>query len=125
METRPADGAAVMHEIGIAQNILEIVRQSVPEDQAAAVRGIRVRIGELSGIIPDSLDFCFSALVSETEMRRASLVMDTIPTISLCKDCRQQFTVENYDFSCPSCNGGNLELVAGKELEVVEIELAE
>ena len=114
-----------MHEMGIAQNILEIVRQSVPEGQAAAVRGIRVRIGQLSGIIPDSLDFCFSALVSDTEMSRARLVMDSIPMVSLCKDCRNQFEVRDYNFSCPSCSGANLELVSGKELEVVEIELAE
>jgi Zn finger protein HypA/HybF involved in hydrogenase expression len=44
-----------MHELAIAQNILEIVNQSVPEEQAAAVRLVRIRIGQLSGVVPESL----------------------------------------------------------------------
>jgi hydrogenase nickel incorporation protein HypA/HybF len=114
-----------MHELGIARNILEIVRQAVPEDQAAAVRRIRIRIGQLSGIVPDSLEFCFSALLSETDMRQAGLVMEKVPTVSMCKDCRHRFTVEDFAFSCPLCKGANLDLISGRELEIVDIELAD
>ena len=56
-----------MHELGIAQNILEIVQQSVTKEQAPAVRWIRIRVGQLSGVVPDSLEFCFQAIVSETD----------------------------------------------------------
>ena len=38
-----------MHELGIAQNILEIVQQAVPKEQTAAVRSIRIRVGPLFG----------------------------------------------------------------------------
>lgn len=114
-----------MHELGIARNILEIVEQSVPEDQAAAVKGVRIRFGPLSGIVPESLEFCFSALVSETSMKQACLVMEKNPAVSLCKDCRHQFAVEDYAFSCPECESVNLELISGNELEIVDIELEE
>ena len=115
----------IMHELGIAQNILDIVQQNVPDGQGAAVRRIRVRIGQLSGVIPDSLKFCFSALLSDTEMNQADLVMETIPTVSRCRDCLHRFEVEDFVFSCPSCDGVNLDLISGKELEIVNIELAD
>ncbi len=114
-----------MHELGIAQNILEIVQQSVPEDQAAAVRWVRIRVGKLSGVVPDSLDFCFNVIISGTPMKKASLAIEQVPTISRCRDCMQQFQIEDYAFLCPACKSTNLDLISGKNLEVVEIELAE
>jgi hydrogenase nickel incorporation protein HypA/HybF len=114
-----------MHELAIAQNILEIVRQSVPEEQAAAVRCIRIRVGQLSGVVPDSLDFCFNAIISETEMQKAGLAIEHLPTISLCRDCAHRFQIDDLVFLCPACKSSNLELISGKELEVVEIELAD
>jgi hydrogenase nickel incorporation protein HypA/HybF len=115
--------SAAMHELGIAQNILEIVRQAVPEEQTPSVRWIRIRVGQLAGVVPDSLDFCFSAIVSETKMAQAGLAIEQVPTVSRCKDCRHQFEIEDMLFLCPACKGTNLEMVSGHELEIVEIEL--
>jgi hydrogenase nickel incorporation protein HypA/HybF len=120
----PFDSAA-MHELGVAQNILEIVQQSVPENQAKAVREIRLRIGQLSGIVPDSLDFCFTAIINGTDMQQARLAIEQIPTMSQCKECNHRFGIEDWVFSCPVCRSPNLELISGKELEIVEIELAD
>jgi len=114
-----------MHEMGIAENILQIVKQAVPEDQAGGVRGIRIRVGQLSGVVSDSLDFCFSAIVNETEMRKASLKIEQIPLTSECRDCRHRFQMDDLSFSCPACRSANLELISGRELEIVEIELAD
>jgi hydrogenase nickel incorporation protein HypA/HybF len=117
--------SAAMHELAIAQNILELVQQSVPKEQAGAVRWIRIRVGQLSGVVPDSLDFCFNAIVSETEMPKASLAIEHMPTVSRCKNCMYQFQIEDLVFLCPACRSANLELISGKDLEVVEIELAD
>ena len=112
-----------MHELAIAQNILDIVRQSVPEEQAAAVRNVRIRVGQLSGVVPDSLDFCFSVIAGETRMPQARLAIERVPTVSRCRECARRFEVGDLTFICPACKSTNLELVSGKELEVVEIEL--
>jgi hydrogenase nickel incorporation protein HypA/HybF len=114
-----------MHELGIAQNILEIVRQAVPKEQTAAVRSIRLRVGPLSGVVPDSLEFCFQAIVNETEMQKASLAIEQLPAILSCKKCAYRFQTKDLEFFCQSCGSSELELVSGKELEVVEIDLAE
>jgi len=117
--------SATMHELAIAQNILDIVQQAVPEEQAAAVRRIRIRVGPLSGVVPDSLEFCFGVILGETRMRRAGLAIEQVPIISRCRDCGEQFRIEDLAFACPACKSTNLELISGKELEVVEIELAD
>ncbi len=114
-----------MHELAIAQNILEIVQQSVTEEQAPDVKWVRIRVGQLSGIVPDSLDFCFSAIVGETNMRQASLAIEQVPTISRCKECGHRFELEDMNFACPACSSTDLELLTGRELQVVEIELTD
>ncbi|HUL75159.1 MAG TPA: hydrogenase maturation nickel metallochaperone HypA [Vicinamibacterales bacterium] len=67
-----------MHELGLANNILDIVRQYVPAERACAVRSVRVRVGDLAGVVPDSLAFCFSAIVIDTPYDRASLAIDHV-----------------------------------------------
>jgi hydrogenase nickel incorporation protein HypA/HybF len=114
-----------MHELGIAQNILQIVQQSVAKELEADVREIRLRVGQLSGIVPDSLEFCFSVIVNETGMKRARLRIEQVPIISRCKECSHRFQMDDLGFSCPECKSVSLELISGRELEVVEIELAD
>ena len=112
-----------MHELAIAQNILDIARQSVPEDQAPEVRWIRMRIGVLSGVVADSLNFCFNAIRGEAKMPQARLAIEQVPIVSRCRNCRHEFHIEDMAFLCPTCKSTDLELISGKELEVVEIEL--
>lgn len=114
-----------MHELGIAQNILEIVQQAVPKEQTADIRSIRIRVGPLSGIVPDSLEFCFQAIVHETEFQKANLNIEQLPAIFSCRKCQYRFQTKDLEFLCRSCGSPDLELVSGKELEIVDIELAE
>ena len=114
-----------MHELGIARNILEIVQQSVPSDEEPAVRRIRIKVGQMSGVVPDSLEFCLNALLNDTKMDRADLVIEKIPTVSLCRECGHRFSVDDFVFSCRACSSPNVEVVSGNELEVVDIELAD
>ena len=113
-----------MHELGIAENILDIVRQSVPDGQASAVVNIRLRIGPFAGIVPDSLKFCFAALSGDAGMTNAALQIEQTPLTASCRDCKNKSEMKNFVFLCPACGGGNMEIVSGKELEVVEIELS-
>jgi hydrogenase nickel incorporation protein HypA/HybF len=114
-----------MHELGIAQNIYEIVQQSVPEELGPDVRKIRIRVGQFAGIIPDSLEFCFGVIINETKMKQAALCIEQIPLMAECRECKCQFQIEEYNFRCSSCGSTNLELISGKELEIVDIEVAE
>ncbi len=112
-----------MHELSIAQSIVGIVESAVPAEQAAEVRAVRVRVGLLSGVVAESLEFCFSVIVAETPLRGAKLLIESVPASSECRDCLQRFTVEELIFVCPSCGSTNIALVTGTELQVAEIEV--
>ena len=112
-----------MHELGIAENIMDIVRQSVPGGQTRAVGNIRLRVGPFAGIVPDSLKFCFDALSGDSGMTNAVLQIEQTPLTASCRGCENKFEVKNFAFRCPVCGGGDLEIVSGEELEIVEIEL--
>ena len=112
-----------MHELGIAENILDIVRRNVPDDQASAVGNIRLRVGPFAGVVPDSLTFCFAALAADAGMANAALVIEQTSLAALCRDCGNTSNVEKFVFRCSVCGSGDLEIVSGKELEVIEIEI--
>ena len=114
-----------MHELSIAQDILEIVNQHVPPEQVNAVRSVRLKLGKLSGIVAESLEFCFSAIVADTPFEQAYLDIEHVPTRADCPDCGNSFLIDDPVFLCPRCGGAGIRLVSGTELQVVEIELAD
>ena len=60
-----------MHELSIAQSILEIVKENAGVTDL--VKHVKVRIGELANVVPDSLEFCFGAITMAPSSRRQSL----------------------------------------------------
>jgi hydrogenase nickel incorporation protein HypA/HybF len=114
-----------MHELGIARNILDVVGQYITEDQMPSVRSVRIKLGNLSGIVPESLGFCFEALVADTPMSGASLEIVRVPTRADCAGCGHSFEINEPAFLCPACGSTGIKLVSGTELNVVDIELAD
>jgi hydrogenase nickel incorporation protein HypA/HybF len=112
-----------MHEMSVAQNIIDIVRQAVPPARAAAVTSVRLRLGSLSGVVAESLAFCFEALVADTVMSRARLAIERVPTACDCRACGARFEPAALIFFCPSCGSGDVRLVSGRDLQVVDVEL--
>jgi hydrogenase nickel incorporation protein HypA/HybF len=112
-----------VHELGLAQGILDLVRQHVAEADLPAVRAIRVRVGEMAGVVADSLDFCFTAIVDGTPCARAYLAIDPVPARARCRACAAEFSLRTPAFQCPSCRGTAVVVVSGSELQVVDVEL--
>ncbi len=113
-----------MHELGIAESVLDLVRQYVPLDQANAVRQVTVRVGELAGVVPESLQWSFGAVVAGTPFAGASLTLERVPAMARCRTCGAEFGVGRGLFVCPACKGLRAVLVRGSELQVVDVELA-
>lgn len=112
-----------MHELSVAQSILEIVQQNLPQEDLHSVKSVKVQVGELSGVVPDSLEFCFSALVSETPLARARLEIEHIPFKVYCPSCEQSWQSGNGFAVCPACGCAETRILSGTELHVTEIEL--
>jgi len=114
-----------MHELSIAQEILALVQRHIPETQAPLVRAVRVRIGALAGVVPDSLEFCFSAVVAGTAWERAALVMIHVPAEACCVSCAAVFPTEAPGAGCPACGSPQVRMVHGQELHVDAVDLAD
>jgi hydrogenase nickel incorporation protein HypA/HybF len=114
-----------MHELSLAQSIVNIVKEHVPSRRIAAVRTVRVDLGQLSGVLAESLDFCFTAIVTGTELKDARLELNRIRLRVACEDCQDAFDSTEDTFLCPVCHGHRTTVVSGLELLVKEIELAD
>jgi hydrogenase nickel incorporation protein HypA/HybF len=116
-----------MHEMSIAQNLLEMIRDQLSELElnSARVKVVRMRIGEMAGVLPDSLQFCFGVASEGTAAQGARLAFEEIPIKCRCRNCGTDFGVECYVFICPKCGSPDVYLLSGNELDVVELELDE
>jgi hydrogenase nickel incorporation protein HypA/HybF len=112
-----------MHELGLASSIFDILRQYVPGDQAARVRRVHVKVGELAGVVPDSLAFCFDAIVEGTPYRSAVLDIERVPTRGVCAGCGATSPVQPPVFACPVCRSPHITMVSGQELSVSDVEV--
>lgn len=114
-----------MHEMGIANSILEAVRTEAQRYPGSRPIRVGVRLGELAAIDPESLRFCFDALIQETGLDGLKLDTEWVQRRHRCRDCRREFTIRDYCFECPGCQGMNSECIAGDELELAYVEVEE
>jgi hydrogenase nickel incorporation protein HypA/HybF len=112
-----------MHELSIAQEVVSIVLKHLPTDTEPSVKAVKMRIGKMTNVLPDSLQFCFESLIAGTAMEGARLEIEHVPVGLHCEDCDAVMTIDGFTFSCPACGGNNVLMVSGQELNVVEIEL--
>jgi|WetSurMetagenome_2_1015567.scaffolds.fasta_scaffold192332_2 hydrogenase nickel incorporation protein HypA/HybF len=114
-----------MHELSIAQSIVEIVGQYVPPAQQEQVRKITVRIGAMAGVVPDSLEFCFSAVIHRTPLAGAVMEIEHVPFTVSCQSCYTTSETEPGLALCPLCGSVDTEVKSGTELQVVSIDVDE
>lgn len=112
-----------MHELSIAQEILEIVNQYVPDPTETPVKSVKVKIGKMSNIQIDSLTFCFEAITSATPLEEVKLEIIHIPVTINCIKCNTKSEIEPPVFTCPACGGSEIKIISGTEMRVDEIEL--
>jgi hydrogenase nickel incorporation protein HypA/HybF len=115
-----------MHEMGVAMQIVEIATASIPEDLVGArVAKVNLKVGKLSAIVPDSLQFCFEAVSRDTALEGARLHIMEIPVRAVCNACQNEWGIDQPAFTCPQCQSGDITLLSGRELDIESIELAE
>jgi len=112
-----------MHEMSLAAGILEIVEHNVAAADAARVRAVRVRVGDLAGVVPGSLVFCFEAMVAGTPYAGAFLEIAEVPALATCGDCGCLTRLTRPPFECPACGSLGMAFQSGDELQVVDVEL--
>lgn len=112
-----------MHEVSIMQTALDQVFEAAERAQARRVVEIRMRIGVLSSVVPEALHFAFESLSAGSMAAGARLMIDQIPARFWCESCQAEFTASQRVEACPRCKQPSGNLRAGRELELVSVDV--
>ena len=108
--------------MSIAQSVLDIALQEGRQHGLKQISIIRLQVGALAAVVPESLKFCFAMLSRDTIASGSDLEIETVPIVARCSACKELFEVENHIYLCPQCEEPALELVSGRELCLLSIE---
>jgi hydrogenase nickel incorporation protein HypA/HybF len=109
-----------VHEMAITQSVVDAVSERMPD---ATVRRIRLQIGRLSGVVADSVRFCFDVVAEDTPLDGAVLEIIESSGRARCRSCGDEFETNDLLALC-GCGEADLELLAGEELLIKEVEVA-
>ena len=115
-----------MHEMGIAQQLVKIALDAIPEEmEHPVVEIVNLKIGKLASVVEHSLTFCFEIIAKDTPLENARLKIDIVPVRVQCEACDHIWEVTGPVFKCPLCGDGAVHLLTGREIEIISLELAD
>ena len=112
-----------MHELGITRSIVDIAESTARQQGASRILSVTVEIGALSGVIPESVEFCFEACSHGTLLENSRLIIERIPGRGRCGTCGHECEIDSFSFACPACEALGLERLQGDELRIKELEV--
>ncbi len=108
-----------MHELAIAQSVVETVLERTADSRVSTVR---LRVGRLCAVVPEALAFCFELATAGTALEGARLEVEERTGRAHCRTCGDEFTLEDLVLLCP-CGSADVEVSAGRELQVTSVEV--
>jgi hydrogenase nickel incorporation protein HypA/HybF len=114
-----------MHELSIAMSIVEMAEEEALR-HGGQVSGIHLKLGALSGVVKEALSSCFEMAIADSPLAGARLIIEEVPIVVFCAGCQAQQTLTSSQwFCCPACGVPTPEILQGKELEVIALEMTE
>jgi hydrogenase nickel incorporation protein HypA/HybF len=113
-----------MHELSVTQSILEIALRHAEQASAKQITRLNLVIGELSGIVGESVQFYWDTIAKDTIAEGAELHIERVPASLRCLNCNHVFALNGRNYACPACGEGKVTAEGGKEfrLESIEVE---
>jgi len=113
-----------MHELSIAMSIVEIAEEEAERHGRAQVLAVHLRLGHLSGVAKEALLFSYGVACEGTSLEGSRLIIDEIPVEVFCPNCKVPRRIQSIQlFCCPECLTPVTEIVRGKEMEIVAMEI--
>jgi hydrogenase nickel incorporation protein HypA/HybF len=115
-----------MHELSIALSIVDMALEESRRRGGVRIEAIHLRLGELSGVVSEALLFSYEVACRETLLEGSQLIIEPVPVEIYCSSCKTERVVASVQcLCCPVCGALSSEVVRGKELLVVSLELAD
>ena len=113
-----------MHELSIAMSIVEGAVEEAARHPCERVEVVRLRLGQLSGVVKDALLFSYELACEGTPLTGSRLEIEEVAAAIFCRDCDAEREIASIqDFRCPICGKASSEVVRGRDLMIVGLEL--
>jgi hydrogenase nickel incorporation protein HypA/HybF len=113
-----------MHELYLAESIINIVKDCAAREGFKKVNSISLSYGRFSCIESKSLQFAFDVQSKNTPAQEAKLDFKILPAMIHCFSCEKDLEVKTHTGSCPVCGANEVMLVAGtEELQILELDV--
>jgi len=111
-----------VHELSLCHAIAGVVRPYIADQHVDVVR---VQVGMLRQVVPDSLTFCWSLIREHERMPDALLELELVPAEVACRSCGQRSQIASrWSVCCPECNSGDVEVLRGNEFQVTSLDVS-
>lgn len=121
---RPRAIGILMHELSIAQSLIDLACEAAERDNCERVTRLFIRLGAMSGVVREALEFSFELAAEDTPCAGAALKIEEVPITVYCPACEARKTVgDNYHFCCPTCGQPTPQILTGREMELVSVEV--
>ncbi|MFF6783432.1 hydrogenase/urease maturation nickel metallochaperone HypA [Streptomyces sp. NPDC012510] len=112
-----------MHEMSVALAVVDQVAEAADRaGDVTAVRSVRLQVGELAGVVPDALSFCFELACAGTLLEGSELLTEAVPGRARCTPCAHEWAVGMPPrLTCPECGGTRTDLLVGRELQILDV----
>lgn len=114
-----------MHEYSIVQGVLDAVIPAAEQAGARKVTCVRLRVGEMTEVVRESLDFMWELCCEERGpiAEGARLEVETVMPRSACLACGKEFEHDRFHLRCPACGSAEVLLLSGRELEIASMDV--
>ena len=111
-----------MHELSIVSSVVDSVTESLRSYPGARVTEVRLRVGVLTSVVEDSLQFCYGIATDGTPLAGSKLVVNMVPVTVYCRACDSEAPLQSLQsFHCPNCGAPSEEVRHGLELQIEAI----
>jgi len=113
-----------VHELSIAMSIIDIACEEAHRLAAQRVRAVHLKLGQLSGVVRRALESAYEMAVEQSEISGARLVIEEVPVAIYCRRCDGERPARSIqEMCCATCGEPSYEVVRGRDLEVVRMEI--
>lgn len=112
-----------MHEVAIMTEAVRMAAESAQSVGAKRVTVLKLRIGALSGVVSEALQFAWDVVRRDTLLADARLAIEFVPAVCWCATCQAEFACKEFLSECPRCHDLSGDLRRGRELEIAAVEL--
>ncbi len=112
-----------MHELSLIAGLFDVIVEKANAHKAREVTLVTIKVGPLSGVVPELLESAFEMYKKETIARRARLVIEKTPFVLRCKACAAETTRDTPVSACPSCGSTDFAIIQGMDVVLDKLEL--